>query len=78
MANGFPLWPPDRVAFSASNTEFRTPSDVAALISRRTSLLLISMGAGAGGDAQYLFACDVLGYNRGHIPEPVRIFVCGA
>lgn len=26
MAIGFPLWLPDRVAFSASNTEFRTPS----------------------------------------------------
>jgi hypothetical protein len=26
MANASPLWPPDRLAFSASNTEFRTPS----------------------------------------------------
>jgi 3-methyl-2-oxobutanoate hydroxymethyltransferase len=30
------------------------PSEVAAAISKRTSLVLISMGAGAGGDAQYL------------------------
>lgn len=50
------------------------PADVAALISSRTSLLLISMGAGAGGDAQYLFACDVLGYNRGHIPRHAKIY----
>ena len=28
-----------------------------------------SMGGGKGGDCQYLFACDVLGYNKGHVPR---------
>jgi hypothetical protein len=32
------------------------PADMAAEISARTSLFMISMGAGTGGDAQYLFA----------------------
>lgn len=50
------------------------PSEVAALISQRTSLLLISMGAGAGGDAQYLFASDVLGFNRGHVPRHAKTY----
>jgi 3-methyl-2-oxobutanoate hydroxymethyltransferase len=35
------------------------PADVASAISRRTSLFMISMGAGAGCDAQYQFATDV-------------------
>ena len=46
------------------------PEKVASEIARRTSLLLLSMGAGAGCDAQYLFAEDVLGYTRGHQPAP--------
>ena len=50
------------------------PADIAAAISKRTSLLLISMGAGAGGDAQYLFASDVLGYNTGHIPRHAKVY----
>lgn len=45
------------------------PVAVATEISRRTSMLMISMGAGAGCDAQYLFAEDVLGANTGHYPR---------
>jgi 3-methyl-2-oxobutanoate hydroxymethyltransferase len=48
------------------------PDRVAAEISKRTSLLLLSMGAGTGCDAQYLFAEDVLGYNAGHVPRHAR------
>jgi 3-methyl-2-oxobutanoate hydroxymethyltransferase len=48
------------------------PDRVAAEISRRTSLLLISMGAGSGCDAQYLFAEDVLGSNTGHVPRHAK------
>jgi 3-methyl-2-oxobutanoate hydroxymethyltransferase len=48
------------------------PPDVAAAISTRTKMLMISMGAGAGCDAQYLFACDVLGDHRGHYPRHAR------
>lgn len=50
------------------------PAEVAALICERTTLLLISMGAGAGCDAQYLFASDVLGSTRGHVPRHGKIY----
>jgi 3-methyl-2-oxobutanoate hydroxymethyltransferase len=50
------------------------PSEVAAAISARTSLVLISMGAGAGCDAQYLFADDVLGSNTGHVPRHAKVY----
>ena len=45
------------------------PEAVAAEISRRSSLFLISMGSGAGCDAQYLFSMDILGSNTGHYPR---------
>ena len=50
------------------------PARVAAEISKRTSLILLSMGAGAGADAQYLFAEDVLGYTRGHRPRHAKVY----
>jgi len=50
------------------------PAEVAKLISERTSLVMISMGAGAGCDAQYLFADDVLGANRGHVPRHAKVY----
>lgn len=50
------------------------PAEVASAISRRSSLVLISMGAGAGCDAQYLFAEDVLGLNRGHCPRHAKVY----
>ena len=40
------------------------PVEVASAISARLKLLLWSMGAGAGCDAQYLFACDILARTR--------------
>lgn len=45
------------------------PAEVATAISARVGLLLWSMGAGAGCDAQYLFANDLLGYTEGHVPR---------
>jgi 3-methyl-2-oxobutanoate hydroxymethyltransferase len=45
------------------------PEAVATEISKRTSLILLSMGAGAGCDGQYLFATDVLGMHKGHYPR---------
>ena len=45
------------------------PEPVAAAISQRSSLFLISMGSGAGCDAQYLFSMDILGSNAGHYPR---------
>ncbi|RAZ91571.1 3-methyl-2-oxobutanoate hydroxymethyltransferase [Mesorhizobium hawassense] len=48
------------------------PASVAAAISRRTPLIMISMGAGTGCDAQYLFSEDVLGSNRGRYPRHAK------
>jgi 3-methyl-2-oxobutanoate hydroxymethyltransferase len=50
------------------------PTEVATAISARLDLLLWSMGAGAGCDAQYLFAEDILGENRGHLPRHARVY----
>ena len=50
------------------------PARVATEISMRTSLFLMSMGAGSGCDAQYLFAEDVLGYTRGHRPRHAKVY----
>ena len=48
------------------------PSEVATEISQRTTLFMVSMGAGTGCDAQYLFAEDVLGSNAGHYPRHAK------
>lgn len=51
------------------------PAEVAAEISRRMErLLLWSMGSGAGCDAQYLFAVDILGETTGHIPRHSKVY----
>lgn len=48
------------------------PPEVTAEIARHTNLFLVSMGGGKGGDCQYLFACDVLGTNTGHMPRHAK------
>ncbi len=48
------------------------PEPVAAAISQRSPLFLISMGSGAGCDAQYLFSMDILGTNTGHYPRHAK------
>jgi 3-methyl-2-oxobutanoate hydroxymethyltransferase len=48
------------------------PHRVAAEIARRTGLCVVSMGSGTGCDAQYLFAEDILGTNRGHVPRHAK------
>lgn len=50
------------------------PVEVAEAICKRTSLFLISMGAGTGCDAQYLFADDVLGQTKGKVPRHSKIY----
>lgn len=51
------------------------PEEVATEISSRMDrLLLWSMGAGAGCDAQYLFAMDILGEHRGKIPRHSKVY----
>lgn len=50
------------------------PVEVATAISARLDLLLWSMGSGPGCDAQYLFAEDILGENRGHLPRHAKVY----
>ena len=50
------------------------PQEVATEISRRVGMLLWSMGSGPGCDAQYLFAEDILGENRGHMPRHAKVY----
>lgn len=50
------------------------PEAVATEICKRTSLVLISMGAGSGCDGQYLFATDVLGQHKGHYPRHSKTY----
>jgi 3-methyl-2-oxobutanoate hydroxymethyltransferase len=50
------------------------PVEVARRIAEHTSMFMISMGSGAGCDAQYLFAEDVLGQNRGHYPRHAKSY----
>lgn len=50
------------------------PSKIGAELSRRSSLVTFGMGAGAGTDAQYLFAEDVLGHTRGHKPRHAKVY----
>jgi 3-methyl-2-oxobutanoate hydroxymethyltransferase len=50
------------------------PPDIAAEISKRTPLFMVSMGSGTGCDCNYLFADDVLGQNRGHIPKHAKVY----
>ena len=50
------------------------PYKVTEKISGRVDILVISMGSGQGGDVQYLFACDILGTQRGHIPRHAKVY----
>jgi 3-methyl-2-oxobutanoate hydroxymethyltransferase len=50
------------------------PVEIAQEISKRTPLIMLSMGAGAGCDAQYLFAEDILGQNTGHMPRHSKVY----
>ena len=50
------------------------PVEVASEISKRMELLVISMGSGNGCDAQYLFAEDIPGTNRGHVPRHAKVY----
>lgn len=49
-------------------------ADLATEITKRTSMLTISLGSGSGCDAQYLFSADLLGENRGHIPRHAKTY----
>jgi 3-methyl-2-oxobutanoate hydroxymethyltransferase len=48
------------------------PDRIAAEITKRVELCVISMGSGHGCDAQYLFACDILGMHNARIPRHAK------
>ena len=50
------------------------PTPVATEITKRTSMLVVGMGAGRHCDVQYLFSTDVLGDNEGHIPRHSKVY----
>ena len=50
------------------------PHQIAAEISKRVKILVLSMGSGMGCDGQYLFATDILGINTGHIPRHAKVY----
>lgn len=50
------------------------PAALATEITKRVKMLTISLGSGAGCDAQYLFSADLLGENRGHIPRHAKTY----
>ncbi len=50
------------------------PHSITQAIAEKTGLFLISMGAGRGGHAQYLFSDDVLGQTRGHVPRHAKVY----
>jgi 3-methyl-2-oxobutanoate hydroxymethyltransferase len=45
------------------------PDRISEVISNKTSMIMLGMGAGPHADAQYLFAEDVLGHTAGHKPR---------
>ena len=49
-------------------------ANLATEITKRTSMVTISLGSGGGCDAQYLFSADILGENRGHIPRHAKVY----
>lgn len=50
------------------------PEKIAAEISKRVDILVISLGSGPGCDAQYLFACDILNLTEGRIPRHAQTY----
>jgi 3-methyl-2-oxobutanoate hydroxymethyltransferase len=50
------------------------PAEVAAEITKRTSMLVFSMGSGPHCDGQFIFASDILGTNPGHVPRHAPVY----
>ncbi len=50
------------------------PSHVATELTKRTTLLTMSMGSGPGCNTQYLFSDDILGENTGHVPRHAKVY----
>jgi 3-methyl-2-oxobutanoate hydroxymethyltransferase len=50
------------------------PNQIAAEISSRVKIIVLSMGSGTGCDGQYLFVNDILGTNAGHVPRHAKVY----
>lgn len=50
------------------------PHQIAAEISKRVKIMVLSMGSGTGCDGQYLFSTDILGTNTGHVPRHAKVY----
>ena len=50
------------------------PPKVAAVVTKKTEIIIMSMGSNSDCDAQFLFFNDVLGWTEGHIPRHARIY----
>lgn len=50
------------------------PDRIAEFFARNTSMVYFSLGSGSGGDVQYLFAEDVLGYGRTRLPRHAKAY----
>lgn len=50
------------------------PHKILEVLSRHTPLVTVSLGSGAGGDVQYLFAEDILGETAGSPPRHARAY----
>ena len=50
------------------------PPKVAEIVSKKTDIIIMSMGSGSDCDAQFLFSNDVLGWTEGHTPRHARVY----
>jgi 3-methyl-2-oxobutanoate hydroxymethyltransferase len=50
------------------------PPQIASYITKKVSIITMSMGSGSDCDAQYLFSNDLLGWTPGKIPRHSRIY----
>jgi len=50
------------------------PSKIAAVVTKKTKIITMSMGSGSDCDAQFLFSNDVLGWTEGHMPRHARVY----
>ena len=50
------------------------PPKVAAIVTKKTDIIIMSMGSGSDCDAQFLFSNDVLGWTEGHTPRHARVY----
>ena len=50
------------------------PPKVAAIVTKKTKIITMSMGSGSDCDAQFLFSNDILGWTEGHMPRHARVY----